>query len=159
MRVTYSPENGDRQEWDFDPNRVRQADAELIEKRYGGRWAEFLLDVEGGGAKSRRVLLWHLMRRTHNTLRYEDVPDFYMGELEVDYTLSELGGIRERVLKMSIPEDEREQILTALDLGITDALAAGDESLGKAPSSNSGSATGSPSQKSPDSAPDSKRKS
>ncbi len=146
MRVTYSPEGGDEQAWEWDPDRVRQTQAEMVEKRYGKPWAQFVIDVQAGNAKSRRVLLWHLLTQQHHTLRYEDTPDFYMGELEVEHSLSELTEIRDRALKASMPEDEREQLLTALDLGITEQLAQGEE-LGKAPSSESGSSTGSPSPK------------
>lgn len=141
MRVTYTPEDGDQQDWEWDPDRVRQSHAELVEKRYGRPWELFVVDVQAGNAKARRVLLWHLMCRQHHTLRYEDTPDFYMGELKVEHSLDELTEIRDRTLKANMPEDERQELLTALDLGITEQLAKGEEP-GKAPSPASEGATG-----------------
>lgn len=152
MYVTYRPEGGDEQSWEFDPDRVRASAAELVEKRYGESWAMFLAGVQQGSIRARRVLLWHLIRRDHHTLKYEDTPDFYAGEVEVQYDAAELLAMRDAVMKAEVPDKEREQVLTALDMEITDAMAregaATDdgepEPVGKAPSKKSGNATGSP---------------
>lgn len=125
MKVTYAPEGADPQVWDFDPDRVTQSQAELIEKRYGGRWDGFSEDVRAGGARARRVLLWHLLRQTHHTLRYEDTPDFRMGDLRVEFDTGELVLIRERVLKSHLSEQEKEQVLLGLDLELTDRMGEG----------------------------------
>lgn len=142
MHVTYAPQDpadGDRGEWDFDPDRVRQSAAEMIEKRYGDRYAEFIKQVQAGEARARRVLLWHLMSKTHPTLRLENVPDFYMGELEVDYSVSDLQKLRGQVAESSMADKEREEMVERLDLEIATRLGKGDEpldasDLGKAPS-------------------------
>ena len=79
MLVTYRPEdNADGvREWEFDPDRVRQSDAEMIEKRSGlPSWTKWVEAIQAGSASARRVLLWHLMRKEHHTLRLEDTPDF-----------------------------------------------------------------------------------
>lgn len=122
MRITYSPADGDVQQWDFTPDEVRQSEAEVVEKRYGRNWDSFVSDVRAGNAKARRVLLWHLIRRDHHTLRYEDTPDFAMGEVKAEHTLEELVTIREKVQKANLPDEDREQILTALDIEITELL-------------------------------------
>lgn len=160
MFVTYKPESGDEQRWEFDPAKVRQSAAEMIEKRYGGgrTYEQWKAAVQQGESRARRVLLWHLMTRDHHTLRYEDVPDFLMGEFEVEFSLAELHALREQVLKVDAPDkqEERENTLVALDIQITEAMAregvvVGDdedgepEPVGKARSKKSGSGTGSPS--------------
>lgn len=122
MKITYTAGPDDVQRWDFDPDNVTQSQAELVEKRYGQNWDSFLTDVRQGSARARKVLLWHLLRQVHHTLRIEDVPDFRMGDVKVEHSLDELLHIRDRVVKASLAEDEKEGILAALDLEITEAM-------------------------------------
>lgn len=127
MWVTYKPEDQPAeaaQRWEFNPDRVRTSEAELIEKRYGANWDTWRNDVRAGSARARRVLLWHLIRRKHNTLRYEDTPDFYMDELLVEHSVAELLELKERLAKAKVDDEGmREQMATALDIEITDAMA------------------------------------
>jgi hypothetical protein len=134
MHVTYTADDGAVQRWEFNPLRVRSVEAELIEKRYGQPWDKFVADVQSGSMKARRILLWHLLKQEHHTLRYEDTPDFYAGDLAVEHTVTELNEIRERIEKAELPEAEREQVMAALDIAISDALARGEVAEGKAPS-------------------------
>jgi hypothetical protein len=136
MFVTYTPADGDEQRWEFDPGRVRQSEAEIVEKRYGATYDKWRQAIVTGEAKARRVLLWHLLRRDHHTMRYEDTPDFYMDELVVTHSHGELLTLRDRVLKANLPEEEREAVLAALDIEITEAMAGEDE--GKATASSAG---------------------
>jgi hypothetical protein len=122
------------------PDEVTQSQAEMIEKRYGGRWDAFTEDVRAGGARARRVLLWHLQRQTHHTLRYEDTPDFRMGDLRSSSTWTSWLLIRERVMKSSLDADQRRTTSwPALDIELTERMgeAAADEPTelepGKAP--------------------------
>lgn len=141
MKVTYSPGEGDVQTWDFEPDDVPQSQAEMVEKRYGGQnWDQWLTDVRQGSARARRVLLWHLLRQTHHTLRFEDTPDFRMGQVRVDSSLPELRIQRERAAKMpGLSDDDRELVLAALDQDIADleAAEADDAPAGKEPSPTS----------------------
>lgn len=137
MYVTYKPSDGDEQRWEWNPDRVRQSDAEMVEKRYGKTWDQFKAGVMSGDSKARRVLLWHLLRREHHTLRYEDVPDFYVGEMLVEFDVAEIDFMRDRIMKASISDDERDQMLTALDIQMADAIAL-ESDLGKADSNNAG---------------------
>jgi hypothetical protein len=130
MKVTYTAGPDDVTVWEFEPDDVPQSQAELIEKRYGKNWDSFLGDVRSGSAKARRVLLWHMLRQTHHTLRLEDVPDFKMGAVKVEHSVAELVEVRDRVAKSSLPDEDKEGLLAALDVEITEAMA-GDES-GKA---------------------------
>lgn len=131
MKVEYKVGEGDVQVFAFVPDQVTQSQAELVEKRFGASWDDFLQAVRGGNAKARKVLLWHLLRATHHTLRYEDVPDFRMGDVKVSFDYDELMEIRDRVLKAGLSEEDREAVLTALDIDITEALDA-PEGSGKA---------------------------
>ena len=131
MLVTYKPEEfPDRhKEWEFNPERVRQSRAEMIEKRYGGRYSEWVDGVQRADSRARRVLLWHLMNLDHPQLKLEDVPDFYMGELEVDYALSDLQKLRAQVAESSMDDATKETTLERLDLEIATRMGSSVEEL------------------------------
>ena len=152
MRITYV-HDADTTIWDFDPDDVMAAQAELIEKRYGQPWDKWMNDLRQGSPKARRVLLWHLLRLTHHTLKYEDVPDFRMRELKVEMSYDELMKLRDRVQKMAEDDVDREKIMAALDVeiteamvreGLTDEVAQDRAEAGKASSKKSAISTGSP---------------
>jgi hypothetical protein len=124
MQVTYKPEDrpNETQVWEFDPTRVRQSRAEMIEKRYGQRFAVWVQEIQAGEARARRVLLWHLMNLDHAQLKLEDVPDFMMGEVEVDYAISDLQKLRLQVSESAMDDATKEQTLERLDLEIATRL-------------------------------------
>ncbi|WP_433232410.1 hypothetical protein ACQP2H_10550 [Micromonospora sp. CA-248260] len=133
MIVTYTPEGDAAQEWEFSTGRIKASEAEILQKRFGGTWDEFKVGVLKGDVRARRVMLWHCLRRDHHTLRFEDMPDFYDSELELEFTKSELEGIRAQVATAGgLAEEERESTLAALDAQIADA----PDGLGKASSKN-----------------------
>lgn len=132
MHVTYRPEDGEEQRWEFDPSKVRASKAELIEKRYGQNWDKWRADVQSGNMRARRVLLWHLLTQEHHTIRYEDTPDFAVDELLVEHSATELAAFKDRLMKADLPEADREQMLVALDLEISEAIARGEQLEGKA---------------------------
>ena len=145
MYVTYRPEDGEEQRWKFDPDKVRASKAEMIEKRFGENWDAWKVAVQQGNMRARRVLLWHLLTLAHSGLRFEDTPDFFAGEMLVEHSVDELRDIRDRVEKRAPGGDTRDQVLAALDVEITEAMAreegAGVEPEGKAPSSGDANAT------------------
>lgn len=149
MLVTYRPEESDTepQTWEFDARKVRASRAEMIERRAGENWETWLMGVQQGSMRARRVLLWHLLSMPHPGMRFEDTPDFYAGELEVQHTKAELSQMRERITKAGLPEDQAAQVLMAIDLEMAEAPEGVDDG-GKAPSKNGDSTTRSPSQKS-----------
>lgn len=141
MFVTYQPEGEPAQEWEFDPQKVRASQAEMVEKRFGQPWSVFLMELMKGAMLARRVLLWHLIRRTHNALRFEDTPDFYSGEVKVEFTRGELEAMRAEAEKAKgITDDERALMLSTLDAEIATAHVGVEE--GKALSPSDGDATG-----------------
>jgi hypothetical protein len=139
MIITYRPEDGTELAWEFDPTRVRASRAEMIEKRAGESWEAWLMGVQQGNMRARRVLLWHLMSMPHPGMRYEDTPDFYAGELEVKHTRAELAEMRDRVVKAGLPDEQVAQVLAVIDMEM--AAAPGAEAEGKAPSPNGASTT------------------
>lgn len=147
MIVTYAPEGHEPQSWEFDPGKVRASRAEMIERRAGESWETWLMQVQQGSMRARRVLLWHLMSQTHPTLRYEDAPDFMAGELTIQHTRAELAEMRERIAAAGLPDDQASQVIMAIDLEMSKAPEGG-EGEGKAPSKSSASATSGRSRKS-----------
>lgn len=135
MDVTYTPEGETAQTWNFNSGRVRTVEAEQIEARSGMRYEEWVLAIQAGGARARRVLLWHLMRRDHPKLRFEDTPDFYMDELVLEYDATELRELLARLDDPSIELDEEaaSKVRVLLTAEIEAAESRGD--LGKAPAS------------------------
>jgi hypothetical protein len=130
--VTYKPEDGDRQRWSFDPTKVRASKAEAIEQAAGLPWDQWLGAVQTGAMRARRALLWHLLTVDHPGLKFEDTPDFYAGELVLEYSATELSGIRDRLAKVKLPADQRAATDAAIDMALADLAERGQEPEGKA---------------------------
>lgn len=131
MFVTYTSD-GDVQRWEFDPRQIRASKAEAIEQHAGIPWDQWLAAVQTGSMRARRVLLWHMLSEQHPTLRFEDTPDFYAGDLLLEYSAAELTEMRARVDKANLPEQQRQAVLVALDQALADATSDGEKPVGKA---------------------------
>lgn len=136
MLVKYMPENedgtkreGEGWEKEFQPMRVRAARAEMIERRYGARYSEWVTAIQAGEVKARRVLMWHLLSLDHPQLKMEDVPDFMFGELELDYSLADLQKLRKEVEDSSMDDQAKSETLERLDMEIATRLVKGTEEL------------------------------
>lgn len=131
MIVTYTPKGQEPQTFEYDSGDVRAKDAELMETKSGIPWENFGLLVMQGMMKARRVLLWHLLRETHPSLRLDDV-DFAARELKVEFNAKENKELRDVVVSKSsaIPAEQREAVLAQLDADIAKAEA--EEAEGKA---------------------------
>lgn len=137
MIIKYSPQGQPAQVFTWDPGTVRAAEAELLEVKFGGTWDEFNVQLLKGSMRSRRVMLWHLLKRDHPTLKFDDV-DFAANEIELEFNADELQQFRAGIEKATgIEEAAREQALALIDQQIAEA--GGSE--GKAPSESSESAT------------------
>lgn len=133
MIITFKPEDGDEQRFQFNPRKIRATDAERIERRYGGRWNLWIDDVTQGGIGARRVLLWFLTQRQHPGFRWEDTPDFCMDELVVELDQVELQRARDAVAaRTDLAPEMAALALTALDEQIAAAPAPLDGDPGKA---------------------------
>ncbi|MBL7624680.1 MULTISPECIES: hypothetical protein [unclassified Frankia] len=72
------------------------AEREIIERRFGGTYGAWAKAVVEGSSLARRILLWVLLKRTHPTVKYDDV-DFAWDELRVEHSRQELGEIRDKL--------------------------------------------------------------
>lgn len=116
MRVTYSPDGTEPQAWDYVPAKVKQSEAEMMERRADLAWDDLNKGIMSGAARPRKVLLWHLLRRQHPILRWEDVPDFCMADVQIEMDAAELGRMREVMQKSKeLDETTREAVLAAID--------------------------------------------
>ncbi len=137
MLVTYKPEGTEPKTWKWTPGRVLVSECAIVEKVYGKTWEMFAAEVQQGSARARRVLLWHLQRRDHPMLRFEDAPDFYADELSIGYDEGELRSMRDEVAdNAGLTGTERDVALAALDREIAEAEAKGAVAEGKAESSS-----------------------
>lgn len=136
MDITYTPEGQEPQVWSFNSGRVRTAEAEQIEARSGMKYEEWAVAIQAGSARARRVLLWHLMRRDHPRLRFEDTPDFYMDELVLEYDVAELRDLLSALDDPNADLDEKASTKARglIEAEIEKAEARGE--LGKAPTSS-----------------------
>ena len=143
MIVTYSPDGQDEpQVWQWDPDRVMAAEAMVIERKAECRWDEFKEHVKFGSITHRQVLLWHLLKHDHPTLKLQDVT-FRAGELEVEMDAAELRDLQDNVERAdTMEENQRAKVLAAIDLQLTKIEAKAVLAEGKAPSSDGTSATG-----------------
>lgn len=85
LRLIYTPEGEDSQEFDFDPDTVFSLEAEALEDVGGDSWdsyAEWIDKVGSGNIRARRALLWILLRRSNPKLRFEDLV-FRINEFDV----------------------------------------------------------------------------
>jgi hypothetical protein len=136
--VTYTPDEGDKCEWEFKPGRVKASEQAIMEKRTGLSWTEWLTAVKKGPGPARRALIWHLMRRDGHNVRWEDI-DPFDDEVLVEQSVAELIENRDSYIKAGGPDlDENAAYVMAMfERELADARAKfGDDGPGKAPSRN-----------------------
>jgi len=111
--------------------RKRGAIAEKIYSRAVGErrnWEQLKADAQSGGIEARAVALWLAMTVAHPTLRYEDLPDFETGALQLEYSKQELRQMRAMIERnTTMIAAERDIQLEQLDIAITEAPAGSDE--------------------------------
>ncbi len=132
MIVTYTPKGQESQRFDYDAEEVRAKDAEKMEAASGIPWESFGLLAMQGSMKARRVLLWHLLRQQHATLRLDDV-DFASKEMKIEFNAKEYREFRDAVVrnKDGLPVEQRENLLARIDDEIA-TLEAEEAAEGKA---------------------------
>ena len=113
MKVTYSPEDGDEQVFDYNPNKLLSAEREALEKRTGMSFQQFTMGVLRGHSLCRRALLHVLLKRQHPGISYDDV-DFCWDELTVEMTKGEITLAAER-LREKGEDDVAEAMLKGYD--------------------------------------------
>lgn len=113
MKVTYTPEDGEPQVFDYNPNKLMSAEREALEKRTGMSFQQFTMGVLRGHSLCRRALLHVLLKRQHPGISYEDV-DFCWDELTVEMTKGEITLAAER-LREKGEDDVAEAMLKGHD--------------------------------------------
>lgn len=86
MKLVYTPEGAERREWEFDPNRILNVEAEAIERATGLTWTEVLQATGRGSVGAIHAILWVLLKRSTPTLGYDDV---VFGMHEVDFQVDD----------------------------------------------------------------------
>ncbi|WP_329471679.1 hypothetical protein OIE75_20245 [Streptomyces sp. NBC_01723] len=114
MRVTYNPEDGAEQVFDYNPNKLLSAEREALEKRTGRAFKDFAMGVLKGDSLCRRALLHVLLKRQHPTISFDDV-DFCWDELTIEMTKGEIDLAVERLREKNGDEDMIEAMLKGHD--------------------------------------------
>lgn len=87
-KVIFTPKDGDRHEWDFDPRKLLTPERIAIEKATQMAWGDFKAAIARDSTVAWQALLWVLLKRSEPTLRLADV-SFCDDEIAVDVSDSE----------------------------------------------------------------------
>lgn len=132
MLLIYRPEGAEERQWPFHPDKLMSSEAEALEKVTGLTYSEFGMELVKGSARSRRALLWVMMKRENPTLRLNQI-DPPVGSIGLDFETHELALMRKEVESdTDMSDDDRATILEELDKQIGD----GDVDGPKAPASD-----------------------
>lgn len=83
MKFVYAPEGAERKAWDFDPNRLLNVEAEVIERQTGFTFNEWLEKVQRGSMLALHGLLFVLLKRENHKLQWDQV-QFTLSELDFE---------------------------------------------------------------------------
>jgi len=100
MKIFYSPEGEDRQEYGFDPDGLTNVEAEELEDIGENQWdtyGQFIVAFYRGSMRAWRAALWLMMRRKNPSMPFGDLK-FKAGAIGVDFQDAE------------VPEGEPEQV-------------------------------------------------
>lgn len=133
LRYKVDGEPGDNL-YEVRPDKTPRKRAAIAEKLYsravGERrtWEQLKADAVNGGIEARSVLLWVAMTATHPTMRFEDIPDFEVGALELEYSRQELRDMRDGLARSDVMlENEKNAALSQLAEAIETAPVGSDE--------------------------------
>lgn len=112
MKVVFTPKDGQRREWPFEPDDIEMADASFIKKQTRmthSEWKKALLEED---ADALHGLLWVLFKLENPLFRWTDVR-FRMNEVTFDFDDAEIGLIIDRLASLS-PEEAADANVAAL---------------------------------------------
>lgn len=115
MHIVYTPEDGEKREWDFKLGRLLTTEVEAIEKRASVKYGQFLIGIAAKDATSRRALVWTLLRRAEAGLQFVDV-DFAMDDLQVTLSDEENADLRNTFRAVNLKGQELRAAL--FDVGL-----------------------------------------
>lgn len=122
MFVTYTPEDGDRQEWVWDPTRIRATEAQVMLREFGTpSWDLFEKCIKMNDPNARRVLLWHLIRRDHPMMKFADTPDFFLDEMTVELSSTELARMIDEARNSGASPDQKAAAIASFEKELEEA--------------------------------------
>lgn len=84
MQFVYRPDGAERR-WDFDPMKLMNAEAEVIERRTGMMYGDWSSQVTQGSMLALHGLLFVMLKREEPTLKWDEVQfNLSMVDFEVD---------------------------------------------------------------------------
>lgn len=104
MKFVYSPEGAEPQTWDFNPDKMLNAECMEIEKRTGWDFVDWLARFKRGNMTALTAFLYVMLRRQHHGLRWEDVR-FTIDDVDLVPSDDELAEAMAHL--QSIPEADR----------------------------------------------------
>lgn len=125
MKLIYTPEDGDREVYDFIPAKLLSPEAEAIEDVGGNAWdtfEEFGQKFMRGSVRARRAALWVMKRRVDPKFRFDQCV-FKISEIDVDFSTDELTRVRGALEQMEggdLPEADRTAALQQIDEALRD---------------------------------------
>jgi hypothetical protein len=86
VKFIYAPEDGPQQEWQFNPMRLMNVEAEMLEGVGGDFWDDYASAGQkllSGNVRARRAFLWLFLRRNQPDLRFQDLA-FRIDEVRIE---------------------------------------------------------------------------
>lgn len=128
MQFVYRPEGADPRKWTFDPYRLLSPEVEAVERFTGLAFGEWIDQVGKGSFLAIHGLLYVLLKRTHPTLKWDEVV-FCMADIDFEMDAEEraetIKDLEAKAAAGPLAEDE------ALVLEELRALADADEAAPK----------------------------
>lgn len=117
MILIYTPADGPKREFPFNPGKLLSPEAEAIEDVGGRTWEsfpEFGAKFMKNNTKALRAALWIMLKRENPKLKFTDVT---VAVEELDYTFDEdeLKRLRDAIETEDIDEEQREELLSKMD--------------------------------------------
>ena len=136
MIITYTPEDGEKREWQFEPRRLMSPEAEAIEKVTHWTFQEFSSKFLAGSMLAYRAVVWIMLKREDPPLRFQDV-SICLDDLSIGFDDVEQIRIREALL--ADPDLDPEQRQNLIDI-----LGEDEAEIPKDPTSSSATTTETP---------------
>ncbi len=104
MKFVYTPEGADPRSWDFDPNKLLNVEAEIIERHTGLTFAEVIENMSKGSMLALHGILFVLLKRSDPTLKWDSV-QFSLSELDLDLDEDEAQAARAELEAKALTAD------------------------------------------------------
>ena len=114
MKVVFTPKDGARREWPFEPDDIEMVDASFIKKQTRMTHSEWKKAILEQDADALHGLLWVLGKLENPLYRWTDVR-FRMNEVTFDFDDDEVAAIIAGMASMS-PEEAADENVAALRL-------------------------------------------